>query len=117
LGVPSRILCGRYGSPFTYATFSSERELAPGQLSFDDMKRVYRYDSINRETQVFAVVGDPIAHSHSPKIHNASFQQEGLNAVYIPLRIFKDRFSETIDQLAPLQIQGYSITIPHKEAV
>lgn len=117
LGQPSRILCGRYGSPFTYSTFSSERELAPGQLSFDDMRRVYRYDSINRDTQIFAVVGDPIAHSHSPKIHNAAFQQEGLNAVYIPLRIFKDRFSETIDQLAPLDIQGYSVTIPHKEAV
>lgn len=117
LGVPSRVLCGKYGSPFSYATFSSERELAPGQLSFDDMRRVYRYDSIDRNTRVFAVVGDPIAHSHSPKIHNAAFQQEGINAVYIPLRIFKDRFAETIDDLAPLKIEGFSVTIPHKEAV
>ena len=116
LGVPSRILCGKYGSPFTYATFSSERELAPGQLAFDDMKRVYRYDSIDRQTRVFAVVGDPIAHSYSPRIHNAAFQQEGMNCVYIPLRIFKDRFAETIDSLSWLGIEGYSITIPHKEA-
>lgn len=116
LGVPSRILCGKYGSPFTYATFSSERELAPGQLSFDDMKNLYRYDQINAETKVYAVCGDPIAHSHSPRIHNAAFQQEGMNGVYLPLRIFKDRFADTLDDLAWLQIQGFSVTIPHKEA-
>jgi len=35
IGVPSRVLSGRYGAPFTYATFHHERALAPGQLSFD----------------------------------------------------------------------------------
>lgn len=33
MGTISRVLCGRYGSPFTYASFSREREMAPGQLS------------------------------------------------------------------------------------
>ena len=49
--------------PFTYAAFSKERELAPGQISYGEMKHLYRYDSINRDTQVFGVVGDPIAQS------------------------------------------------------
>lgn len=117
LGVPSRILCGKYGSPFTYATFSSERELAPGQLTFDQMKNVYRYDAINAQTEVYAVAGDPIAHSLSPLIHNAAFQHEGMNCVYIPLRIFKNTFKETLDELKWLDIKGFSVTIPHKEAV
>ncbi len=39
LGVASRLLCGKYGSPFTYATFSTERELGPGQLSFEEMRK------------------------------------------------------------------------------
>ncbi len=37
IGVPTRILCGKFGSPITYATFSQDRALAPGQLSFEQM--------------------------------------------------------------------------------
>jgi len=39
IGVPTRILAGKFGSPFTYATFHHERALAPGQLSFDQMTK------------------------------------------------------------------------------
>lgn len=115
LGIPSRILCGKYGSPFTYATFSPERPLAPGQLAFDEMRQMYRFDSINRETRVFGVLGDPIGHSLSPRIHNAAFAHDGINAVYIPFRVARDRFNESLDAFEWLGIDGYSVTIPHKE--
>jgi 3-dehydroquinate dehydratase/shikimate dehydrogenase len=117
LGQPSRILCGKYGSPFTYATFSKDRELAPGQLSFLEMKNIYRYDAINAQTEVFAVLGDPVSHSLSPVIHNAAFAELGLNSVYIPIRIFKRRLLESLNALEWLGIKGYSVTIPHKEGV
>lgn len=117
LGVVSRLLCGKFGSPFSYATFSRERELAPGQISFDEMKKLYRYDDINAETQVFAVAGDPIAHSHSPLIHNAAFRSLGLNAAYVPLRVPKHMFPQTVRDLERIDIRGYSVTIPHKESV
>ena len=67
LGTFSRILTGRYGAPFTYATFNKDRELAPGQLSFDEMTKIYRYDRIDRSTELFGVIGDPIGDSMSPK--------------------------------------------------
>jgi 3-dehydroquinate dehydratase/shikimate dehydrogenase len=116
LGTVSRILCGKFGSPFTYATFSSERVLAPGQLSFDEMKGLYRYEDINADTQVFAVAGDPVAHSYSPLIHNAAFKAAGVNAVYVPLRVPKHNFAQAVKDLDPVGIRGYSVTIPHKEA-
>ena len=53
-GVFSRVLCGKYGSPFTYATFSEERVLAPGQLTFAEMRDMYRYESITAKTAVNA---------------------------------------------------------------
>lgn len=115
-GTASRVLCAKYGSPFTYASFSEDRELAPGQISFKEMKNVYRYDKINCGTKVFAVIGDPIAHSKSPLIHNAAFEQEKLNNVYVPFRIPPDDLLDTLRTFEWLQIQGYSITIPHKEA-
>lgn len=115
-GVVSRILCGRYGSPFTYATFSKERVMAPGQLSFEEMKKLYRYDKINKETAVFGVLGDPIAHSWSPILHNVLFAKSKMNAVYLPLRVGADEFVETLAAYEYLGIRGYSVTIPHKQA-
>ncbi len=116
-GTASRILCGKYGSPLTYATFNKDRELAPGQLSFDEMKHLYRFDQINADTQVFGVLGDPLAHSYSPLIHNAAFQQLGMNAVYVPFRVPKDKLQATLRDFDWLDVKGYSVTIPHKEDV
>ncbi len=117
LGTASRVLCGKYGSPFTYAGFSNERELAPGQFSYDEMKNVYRFDDINSETKVFGVLGDPIAHSFSPLVHNAAYAHEKMNCVYLPFRVPKDALMTTLEEFEWLDIRGYSVTIPHKVAV
>ncbi len=117
LGIPSRILCGKYGSPWTYATFSSDRVLAPGQLSFEEMRDIYHYDEIDAETRVFGVLGDPVGHSYSPLLHNAAFRHEGLNCVYLPLRVPRDVLLPTLREFEALEIEGYSVTIPHKEHV
>ncbi len=85
IGVPTRILAGKFGAPLTYATFHHERALAPGQLSFEHMTQVYRYEQINAQTEVYGVVADPIGHSLSPLIHNAGLRppgiEQGLRAV------------------------------------
>ncbi|MBW3541885.1 MAG: shikimate dehydrogenase [Planctomycetes bacterium] len=117
LGQPTRILCGKYGSPFTYATFSRDRELAPGQLSFDEMQHLYDYNSIGPKTVVYGVLGDPIAHTLSPLVHNAAFRDVGIDAVYLPFRVFRGALSETLKEFEFLQPGGYSVTIPHKQTV
>ena len=117
LGIPSRILCGRYGSPFTYSSFSRERELAPGQLSFAETKALYGFDRINADTEVFGLIGDPVAHSHSPLVHNAAFRKTNTNAVYLPFRVPPELLSDTLQHFDRLAFSGYSVTIPHKEGV
>lgn len=116
-GIPSRILCGKYGAPFTYAAFSAEREIAPGQLTFQQMTDIYHYETINRDTKVFGVLGDPIGHSLSPVLHNSGMRQVKFNGVYIPIRVTRDQISKMLDDFQWLDVQGYSVTIPHKEAV
>ncbi|MFN0055422.1 MAG: shikimate dehydrogenase [Planctomycetales bacterium] len=116
-GVPSRILTGRYGAPFTYATFDRERTMAPGQLTFEEMRDIYRYDQIDSDTAIYGVAADPVAHSLSPQIHNAALAHAGINGVYLPLRIPADKFAESLKALEWLPVQGYSVTLPHKEAV
>ncbi|NLE39607.1 MAG: type I 3-dehydroquinate dehydratase, partial [Pirellulaceae bacterium] len=117
IGVPTRILAGRFGSPFTFATFSHERTLAPGQLSFDEMVHVYRYDQINGDTEVYGVMADPIGHSLSPLIHNAAFAERGMNRVYLPMRVPREDVRSFLAEADQLGVKGLSVTIPHKEAV
>ena len=116
IGMMTRILANRVGSPFTYATFSSDKKLAPGQLNWKDMKRIYHYDSIDNSTALFGVIADPVAHSHSPLIHNAAFIDQSVNARYLPFRVPKDDLHHFFDSCEKLGIHGVSITIPHKES-
>jgi 3-dehydroquinate dehydratase/shikimate dehydrogenase len=117
MGIPSRILTGRFGAPFTYATFSDERALAPGQLSFEQMKAIYHYDEIDGETDVYGVIADPVGHSLSPLIHNAAFGELKLNKVYVPIRVPREDLPSFMEEAPQLGIRGLSVTIPHKEAV
>jgi 3-dehydroquinate dehydratase / shikimate dehydrogenase len=117
IGIPTRILAGKFGSPMSYATFSHERTLAPGQLSFQQMTEIYHYDRINAETEVYGVIADPIGHSLSPQIHNAAFHEMGMNRIYVPFRVPREDLSRFLDDAATLGVRGLSVTIPHKEEV
>jgi 3-dehydroquinate dehydratase/shikimate dehydrogenase len=117
IGVPSRILAGRFGAPFTYATFHHERALAPGQLSFDEMTNVYGYDRIGRDTEVYGVIADPVGHSLSPLIHNSAFRLLGLNKVYVPFRVSRGDLEDFLSFCRELGVRGLSVTIPHKERI
>ncbi len=116
-GVWSRVVCAKLGAPFSYASFSPDREVAPGQISFQDMKDLYNYESINADTKLFGVIGDPIGHSLSPLLHNRAMRNIGFNGVYVPLRVARDQLSRTLNDLDSLDFRGLSVTIPHKEAV
>ncbi len=117
MGTPSRLLCGRFGAPWTYATFHQERVLAPGQLSFELMKESYHYDQIDPQTVVYGVIADPVGHSLSPQIHNAAYRHLGINAVYVPFRVPAENLDAFLTDAAELGVRGLSVTIPHKEAV
>ncbi|MFO0909773.1 MAG: shikimate dehydrogenase [Isosphaeraceae bacterium] len=117
IGFFTRILGAKFGAPFTYAGFNPERQFAPGMPQASDLKKDYLYNGINAETELYAVIGDPIGHSLSPAIHNAAFQTLGLNKRLVPLLIPTGRLDESLKELEWLGFKGFSITIPHKEAV
>ena len=117
MGMITRILSSKLGSPFTYATFSKEKKIAPGLLEWKEMTTLYRFDEIDDATALFGVVADPVAHSYSPLIHNRAFQDQGINARYLPFRIPKSDLPNFVEHCKELGIAGLSVTIPHKEAV
>jgi 3-dehydroquinate dehydratase/shikimate dehydrogenase len=115
LGMPSRILGAKFGAPFTYAAFNKERGIAPGLPSLTELKQLYFYDRINTDTKIFGVLGDPVAHSLSPLVHNRAFRHLGINAVYVPFRVPRPELADALKAFMSLPVQGYSVTIPHKE--
>jgi 3-dehydroquinate dehydratase/shikimate dehydrogenase len=117
IGTPSRILAGKFGAPFTYATFHHERTLAPGQLSFKQMTDIYHYEKIGPETAVYGVIADPVGHSLSPHVHNAAFEAKGIDAVYVPFRVPADALGQFMEDAPRLGVRGLSVTIPHKEQI
>jgi 3-dehydroquinate dehydratase/shikimate dehydrogenase len=116
LGFPSRILAGKYGAPFTYAAFNKERTIALNIPSFQEIKKVYQFQHVNPATEVFGIIGDPVAHSLSPLLHNAAFHEMGFNGVYLPFRVPRAALPQFLSSFDQIPVRGYSVTIPHKEA-
>jgi len=69
--------------------------------------------TINCSTQVCAVIGNPIAHSLSPAIHNAAFEFLDLNFVYVACQV-EDVKGALSGMRALKNFRGMSVTIPHK---
>ncbi len=117
MGLPSRILCGRAGAPMSYATFSEDRKMAPGQLSYTQMREEFAYEQITPATTILGVIADPVAHSLSPRVHNACLRQQKLDYLYLPFRVPKEYLREFIQICPEMGVKGLSVTIPHKESV
>src|SRR2546423_2819212 len=71
---------------------------------------------ISAKTRLLAVIGDPVAHSLSPAMHNAAYHTLGIDAVYVALRIPAESLAAFLAAQAPLDGAG-NVTVPHKEAV
>ena len=118
-GMISRILAKKFGSFVTFACTDKEQATAPGQLCIDELKKLYRYDSLKPDTELFGVIADPVAHSLSPAIHNACFAEMKMNRLYLPLLVQGqkqqfDTFMNSVILRKWLNFHGFSVTIPHK---
>jgi 3-dehydroquinate dehydratase/shikimate dehydrogenase len=114
-GIVSRVLGVRAGSAFTFAAVSPNERTAPGQVTAQDLRNVYRIDQVDAATRVYGVAGDPVAHSLSPVIMNIAMRRENVNAVYVALhaKSLKDLLACVRD----IPIHGLSITMPYKQAI
>jgi shikimate dehydrogenase len=71
---------------------------------------------ISAKTRLLAVIGDPVAHSLSPAMHNAACRALGLDAVYVALRVAPDALPAVLAMQLATAGAG-NVTVPHKEAV
>jgi shikimate dehydrogenase len=72
---------------------------------------------IDAETQVVTLLGHPVEHSLSPRIHNAAFRAQGVNAAYVATPVRPEAIGDAVAGLRAMQFLGANVTVPHKEAV
>jgi len=120
-GLISRIIAKKLGSFVTYASIDDKTATAPGQLTVEQLKTIYRWDSINTDTELYGLIGAPVAHSAGPVLHNACFADIRANKLYLSLLVEggKDDFNTFMSNVLDrpwLDFHGFSVTIPHKQS-
>jgi len=120
-GTWTRLLAPRLGAPVVYGAVG-ERPGAPGQLSLTALCQDYGLPDLPPVERIFGIVGDPVRHSLSPRIHNGAYRQLGLPALYLPFaaRSFGDFWLDLVERGSlrelGMPLSGLSVTAPHKDS-
>ncbi len=74
---------------------------------------------IDAKTQVCVILGDPVAHSLSPKMHNAAYQALGIadRFVYLAAHVRSEELEQAVAGARAMKFRGITCTIPHKTAI
>ncbi len=126
-GLMSRVLAPKFNAFATFACLEASTPTAPGQPTITDLLDLYHFRDIDRQTQCFGIVGWPVSQSLSPLVHNAGFNADNINSVYLPMPALAHdsddkttfaSFKATICSLmdcSALGFAGASVTLPFKE--
>ena len=80
-----------------------------------ELKELYRAHRLTHKTQVYGVIGNPVGHSLSPLLHNTGYIAARKDAVFLPFLV--ERLEDFLKAVPDFGIRGFSVTLPHKEAV
>jgi len=107
-GLATRALAARFGSCWAYAG----AEAGVGQVEPSRLLGEFRFRQVTAATDVYGVVGRPVAHSVSPAMHNAAFDALGVDAVYVPLAAADA--GDFVTFAEAIGLKGASVTAPFK---
>ena len=71
--------------------------------------------TVNAQTHLYGILGNPVHHSLSPLLHNTLFKQYQINAVYMAFEVDKNSLGLAFEAMRSLGMRGAHITIPFKE--
>jgi shikimate dehydrogenase len=72
---------------------------------------------IGGKTTLLALIGQPVGHSLSPRMHNAAFAADGLDFAYVCLDVDPDALPDAVKGAVALKFRGFNVTMPHKRAM
>jgi shikimate dehydrogenase len=72
---------------------------------------------INGRTRITGLFGYPVEHTLSPAMHNAAFNEMGLEYCYVPFLVHPEYLEDAVMAIRALNLSGVNVTVPHKEKV
>lgn len=72
---------------------------------------------IDARTKLLALIGHPVHHSLSPRFQNAALSYLGLPFVYLAFDVPPENLGKAVEAFRVLGVQGFNVTVPHKEAI
>jgi len=73
--------------------------------------------NIQGTTKLYGILGWPVTHSLSPLFQSLFLHQRGMDAAYLPFGVKPELLEQAMDGLWVLGVEGFNVTVPHKEAV
>lgn len=68
-------------------------------------------------TKLYGIIGWPVTHSLSPLFQNDYIKDAGINAAYLPFAVEPEQLVVALNGLQALGVEGFNVTVPHKEQV
>ncbi len=114
-GLVTRVLGLACGSRLAAGRLDPGHETPLADPTVRDLDRLYRVKELTRDTPVYGLLGNRVAHSRTFRLHNRAFAKLGFDAVSIPFR------SESAEDFLPtipgaINLRGFAVTTPHKPA-
>ena len=72
--------------------------------------------TLSGRAKLAGVMGWPVSHSLSPRLHGFWLERHGVDGAYLPLPVRPEAFESSLHALADLGFRGVNVTLPHKEA-
>ena len=115
-GQASRLLYKRFNCPWTYISVDDKNEVAPGMITCQDALD-HNITCINKDTQIYGIIGKPIKYALSPGYFNKFFKKNNLNCVYLPFELDEVEDLSVILNQKTIDVHGLSVTMPFKQDV
>lgn len=120
-GFWSRIVAAHLGAPLIFGSFGQGRG-ANGEPTVSQLIEDYGLPSLIPFDKIYGIVGSPVFHSLSPRLHNAAYRALGHRALFVPFHVdsFDDFWREIVTggklETLGISIRGLTVASPHKEA-
>lgn len=116
-GIATRILSPVINNALNYVSLEENQHTAPGQIDLKTLFDIYGYRTLNCNTRIYALLGDPVDHSKSHIFHNQQFKKAQKNAVFIKMQVAAHELAEFLLSIKPLPFDGFCVTMPLKEKI
>lgn len=116
----SRLVALHFGMPMIFGTIESQSDF-PWEPTVSQLIEDYNLPQLTPLRELYGIVGDPVQHSLSPRLHNAAYKALGYPALFVPFPVesFRDFWSRVVENGAleslGISMKGFVVASPHKE--